>query len=366
MEEVKVEQPVAVNDPQVNDPQVKEPSQMAPVPLSKTSSKKPMIIIGVLLGFILFGTFGYFFGMRQTGLKNLTSDAADNIDNTNENAFPQPNSILDQPSSEDMTVLVKENGEDSTKSDIYLKDKNDKETFFITLTDIYRGHYHNAEYHNGNLYIIQRTGGDSGFQNNPNWTDSLWRYGPDKKGIKLFAVRGLDFRVSADERNIAITTNESFIVLRNDGSELKSFAASEVTVDPENSPMFRFLSWGDNSIWLDNTLGPSLTGAAQVDLVSFAVTTYDISELLAGPEYSFNPKRGLIAFSNYPAIFDADGMEDYEKSGSKVNLIVYDLKAKSQQQVATSVSKKFNPSWIDENTLEYDDPSGEGRSTSRI
>jgi hypothetical protein len=73
-----------------------------------------------------------------------------------------------------------------------------------------------------------------------------------------------------------------------------------------------------------------------------------------------------IAFSDYPAMYDVDSAQEYERSGAKVNLVVYDLKTKAQEQIATSITKKFEPKWIDENTLEYNNPNGTGRLTKQI
>jgi hypothetical protein len=265
------------------------------------------------------------------------------------------------------SVVVKENSSDKTKTDVFLKDpKTGQETFFITLSDIYRGHYHNTEYHNGNLYIIHRTGGDSGYQTNPNWTDELWRYNQQKQGQKLYSVRGLDFRVSDDEKMIAIVTNEEFTLLNNSGGKIKTFQSSEVVVNPQNSPMFGFLAWGTNSIWIDNTFGPSLAGLVKIDTQTYSITKYDLSGLPAGPEFVINVCKEKIAFSNYPAMFDVDTVQEYERSGAKVNLVVYDLKSKTQQIIATSITKKFEPKWLDENTLEYNNPNGTGRITKQI
>jgi len=83
-------------------------------------------------------------------------------------------------------------------------------------------------------------------------------------------------------------------------------------------------------------------------------------------EFDINPRKEIIAFSNYPAMFDVDSVKEYEQSGAKVILIVYDLKTKVQQQIATSKTKKFGPKWVDENTLEYNNPSGTGRITKQI
>jgi hypothetical protein len=71
-------------------------------------------------------------------------------------------------------VIVRENASDPTRSDVYLQDPaTGQETFYMTLLDVYRAHYHNAEFHNGSLYIIHRTGGDAGYETNPDWMDTL-------------------------------------------------------------------------------------------------------------------------------------------------------------------------------------------------
>ena len=324
------------------------------------SNRNLKIIIGVLVVLLIasIGVAGFYV------YKNKQITPTENPTIT-----PEPtNSNQNKQTSINYSVVVKENPTDKTKTDIYLKDpKTGQETFYITLSDIYRNHYHNAEYHNGNLYIIHRTGRDTGYQTNPNWTDELWRYNQQKQGQKLYSVRGLDFRVSDDEKLIAIITNEEFILLNNSGSKIKTFQSNEVVANPEkNSPIFGFLAWGQNVIWLDNTFGPSLTGLAKINTTNYAVTKYDLSGLPAGSEFTINVYKEKIAFSNFPAMFDVDSAQEYERSGAKVNLIVYDLSSKSQQTIATSITKKFEPKWLDETTLEYNNPNGTGRITKQI
>jgi hypothetical protein len=264
-------------------------------------------------------------------------------------------------------VIVNENPSDGTKSDIYVKNSiTGEETFFITLTDIYRAHYHNAEYHNGNLYIIQRTGGDDGYLNDPNWTDELWRYNQQNQGQLLFSLRGLDFRISADEQLILINSNEKTYILNNSGDGIKTFQNNEVSVDPNIQLSVNFLAWGPNAIWLSNLGGATLSGAVKVDTRAYSVTKYSLSGLGIGREYAFNPDREIIAFSDYPIYFDAENAQTYENSGKTVHLTVYDLITKTQHPIATSITKLFAPEWIDANTLAYDDPGGTGRLTAQI
>lgn len=277
-----------------------------------------------------------------------------------DNTSDQVQETLTQSSDDKYEVVLKENPQNSNKTDVYLKSlENDTETFFMTITDVYSQHYHNSEYHNGNLYIIRRIGYD-GYPDET-WSDELWRYNSQKNGTKLYSSKGIDFRVNDDESLIAIITNEEFSLLNGAGKLLKAFQSAELIADPQNNPFFGFLAWGQNSVWLDNTYGPSIMGLVKIETNTYAVTKYDLQDLPAGPEYTINVYSEKLAFSNYPAFFDVAGAREYENSEAKVNLKVYDLKTRQQQHVATSIAKKFEPKWINENTLEYNDPNSDSR-----
>lgn len=289
---------------------------------------------------------------KQVKILNLGQPISDN------SSDQAPETI--QTSDDKYEVVFKENSQDSRKTDVYLKSlENDTETFFMTITDVYSQHYHNSEYHNGNLYIVRRIEYD-GYPDET-WSDELWRYNPQKEGTKLFSGKGMDFRVNEKESLIVVTSNDMFNILDNGGGVLKSFRVDEMIASPENSPSFRFLAWGLDSIWLDNTIGSNLVGLVKIDTRLYSVTKYNLENLPAGPEFTLNVYSEKLAFSNFPALFDVDGAKRYEESGAKVNLQVYDLKTKEQQLVATSITKRFVPKWIDKNTLEYNDPNSDVR-----
>ncbi len=279
-----------------------------------------------------------------------------------DNSSDQLEESITQVFGDEYEVLLKENPQDGNKTDVYLKniDSGDEELFMI-LADVVtqEEHYHSNEYHNGNIYLIKRIGYDD--YPDETWSDELWRYNTQKEGTRLYSTKGIDFRVNKDESLVAIITNEELKLLDNSGKLLKSFQSVEIIANPQDSPMFGFLEWGTNAIWLDNTFGPNLTGLAKIDIKTYLVTKYDLVDLPAGPEFAVNVYSEKLAFSNYPALFDVDGAKMYEEGGAKVNLKVYDLKTKEQQLVATSITKRFVPKWIDKNTLGYNDPNSDGR-----
>lgn len=262
-------------------------------------------------------------------------------------------------------VVIKDNANNKRKSDIYLKNKKtNKELFFITYNDVYKNHYHNAEFHNGNLYLILRPGGEDIYETNPKWTDELVRINLNKEIKKLFFVQGLDFRVSSDEKRIVIIGQDKLTFMDFEGNQKKFISSSLLTVG-ENIG-YGFLAWGDHDIWLDNAFGPTLHGIVKVDTNSYKITQYDLSGHNTGTEYSMNPQIQKLAFTNYPAIFDAEGQEIFQTSKKKITLTIYDIKNKTTQEVATSITKRFNPVWISDTTLEYDDPNSENRITKQI
>lgn len=272
----------------------------------------------------------------------------------------------EQVAEEIVGVEVKENPKDKNKSDVYLKDKNGKETFFITLDEVLRNHIHSSEYHNGNLYIIRRTGGEESYQDIPDWTDELWKYDSNKQGIKLYSIRGLDFRVSDDGKLIAVLGAESDQVdivafIDTNGKHLAEFGGDDLGIH-----LMQPLVWGKNTFWVVDLPPPYPEAFIRIDINPFQASKYEVGNVGIGMEYVVNPDTQKVAYSDYPPLFDEDSAKEYEKSGKKVTLTVYDLVSEQKEEIATSITKKFNPKWIDSNTLEYDNPKGEGRITKQI
>lgn len=271
-------------------------------------------------------------------------------------------------------VVIKENPADQKKSDIYLKDKNGQETFFITLDDVFRKHIHNSEYHNDNLYIIRRTSDEEELKKvtwtdelEPNWTDQLWKYDSNKHETLLYSSRGLDFRVSNDDKLIAVVgsdqnLNPILVFLDTNGEELVQFTTEDLEVEGIIDP----LVWGRNSFWLIEKALPVPKSFLKIDVQTFRAAKYIVLDKTIGIEYVLNPETKKLAYSDYPPLFDEDSANEYQASGKKVTLYVYNLETDEKKIIDTSVTKKFNPKWVDESTIEYDNPKGEGRVTKKI
>jgi len=333
-----------------------------------------LIVLVVVVGVVVFAGIYYFFIIS----KSKTSDKIGQQTSPTETTITTNNEATEQTTPQtvgDYIVVVKENSTDKLKSDIYLKDKKTgQENLFITITDVYRNHYHNSEYHNGNVYIIRRTGGDFGYQNNPNWTDELWKYNQQKQGTNIYSNRGLDFRVSDDEKFISVFDSGSdntgevrnITFLKNDGSVIKILTSKDLGLE-KYGPYIDPLVWSNNILWIESGFTVSIEIVAKIDPNTFQITKFDLANLpIQVGEFSLNPIKQKIAFSDYPALFDTDSADEFKASKKTVSLFVYDLLNQKKQIIVTSVAKAFHPKWIDENTIEYDNPSGDGRLTKVI
>lgn len=249
-----------------------------------------------------------------------------------------------------------------------------EELLCVTVTDAYRDHYHSAEYHDGVLYVIRRIGETqaSGWS----WTDELWAYSADdREGSKLYATRGLDFRTAPGNRHIAVPDRDldALVLLDRTGRVMQTVPAEELSIqnpkmrDPR-SPTLTLEAWSEDggTFWVSRLSGPSPQSFFVIDAGSPVVTGYDISDLAIPYEYDLNPNTGNLVHSDCPVFFEVDGAEAFAESDQAVTLSTYDLEEASGWRIATSVARCFNPRWVDDHTVEYDDPEGEGRVTTAV
>ena len=296
----------------------------------------------------------------------IWSDKPIKLPSSSDNSSGQNVGPTIQASDNNYQVVLKENPQDNSKTDVCLKNPdNDQEELFLTLSDVYSRHYHNSEYHHGNLYLIRRTGDvDSA---DGNWFDELWKYDSQKRGTKMYSGKGIDFRVAPNEKYIAVSDEKLNMVDQN-SQVAQVYTLGDLSLNGNQDLQIGLLKWSDDSrqFWGNLFLTAYPQTFNKIDTDTWKVDKYDISKLGFSDDYDLNSNNGKLVYSDYAAMFDAQTAQEYKQSGTKVNLIVYDLKTKTQEQVVTSVAKAFKPKWIDNNTIEYDDPGNSGRVETTI
>jgi len=300
-------------------------------------------------------------GATQDETVNTVNDTANDASAPEEEIEPPVPDVL--PAAPQFEVVLLDNPDDSTKTDVYIKniDTGDME-FFITLSDVYREHYHNAEFNNGSLFIILRIGYD-GYPDE-DWADELWKYSDTGEGVKVYSSQGIDFRVSPDGTMIGLETQGKLIFIDPSGILLQELLFPILFPEAERE-ILSLEKWSDDSstLWVCTKAGPSPLFFAKVMAGTWETTTYNILHLPIGDEYDLNPNTGILVFSDHPVFFEVYGAEEFAESGTPVKLFWYVFATQEQVEIASSVSKHFDPIWLDDVTIEYTNPGGEDRIT---
>lgn len=276
-----------------------------------------------------------------------------------------------------LRFLLSANPSDPALTDIEVTDLVTGEALGAwSVPDVNVTHYHNVEYHGGRLYVLKRLGYD-GYPDE-DWTDELWRYDRDGQGDLLYRLQGLDFRVSPDERWIAVRDHErALVILDGQGHvtaerDVLELAGDRMardfyrTLDP--SPFYRPAGWSADGehLWLEFHPGVQLIGFLRLSAGDWHVEHYDVSGLGAGFESALEPTTGRLAYSDMPAILDEFSHEEFVASRRPVTLYVLDLETGQSDVVAVSEARRFLPRWLDEETLDYYDPADTSDDPARI
>lgn len=257
------------------------------------------------------------------------------------------------------------NTSDPSKGMVYLEDPATGERSpYLELTELYSDHYHSVEYQAGNLFVVRRfdyTGsGDS------DWRSELWVYDPAKNGKKIFESTSVDFRASPDGLTIAVSDNERLYLMDTGGNAFAQVSTAQLG---ENLPYAQDASislegWSDDStrFWGHLFAASQVLGFYETNATGGDVQNYDLSTVpFSGQEYALNPNSGKVVFSDYPRFFDADSAERFKSSGTTVTLYLLDLKSMALSTIATNSANSFNPEWIGDGRVQYDDPGNPGQ-----
>lgn len=154
---------------------------------------------------------------------------------------------------------------------------------------------------------------------------------------------------------------------------MQEFTADQLTAHDKKVraplPAHLFLlKWSDDSseFWGVISAGPSPQTFYRIKASSWQTTTYDVSKLAVPCEYDLNVNRAKLVYGDCPQIYVADDAEEFAKSQRQVTLFVYDLNNRSTQTIATTVAKCFDPKWLDDSTIEYNNPGGDDRITYTV
>ncbi|HEY59307.1 MAG TPA: hypothetical protein G4N92_01270 [Anaerolineae bacterium] len=264
-------------------------------------------------------------------------------------------------------VLLMPKEEGSEIVDVLLENSETGEVkTLITLSDAVQSHYHNAEYHNGKLFILREVEkGTSDFSDDE---ISLWLYQEDGNGYQFISAKSLDFRASSSGAIVAVCAGEELIFIDDGGKVLFLFELFDITSGNELllNASIGLEGWSaDSSIFWGNLfLAAYKASFYQVRIDEGTLESYDLTGLAPiGWDYSLNKNIGKLVFSDHPVFFDVQSSDNFKESSKAVTLYLLDLKSMEIQPIDQSLAEVFYPTWIYEVSFTYENPEGDGRIT---
>ena len=247
--------------------------------------------------------------------------------------------------------------ENSSKDIFIMDNQTNKEFKWGRVPNCYCSHYHFAEYHHPNLYVIRRF--DTSI---PDWKDELWVYSGINKGKLLFKKQGFDFHVNHKQTLLSSYNVDTLIVIDLVKNKTHKIRISD---DKKNG-----MDYGIASMRWDSDKDIVWGVLSSISFGHYSFFSYEYSagklEKYRVPEgceddYDINPDLGLLLYSDYPFIVDAETGDDLIKSKTKIHLYVFDFKTNQQKLLMTSIAEMFNPKWITNGIIEYNSLSANKR-----
>jgi len=118
-------------------------------------------------------------------------------------------------------------------------------------------------------------------------------------------------------------------------------------------------SYGSQYLWCLSLGTYNVEYYTIIEIESFETTQIKKDQAYED-DYAIDCSNGWVAYSNMPVILDVDGREEFMASSKELTLYVENIFTKEKITVDTSITKAFNPKWIDKYTMQYDNPNGEG------
>jgi len=354
---------------------------------------KYLLIVLVLAIIVALGILNYYWTVKEEFRRPEQELAKEEIlpEATKEEAIEEKIEgewkVIDDPIS-NVEIIAREDKFDENKVYIFIKNLDtDREEFFVTLSDISKTAYFEAEFRNGHLYVLRRT-----ITEPKDW--QLLKYSsPKDEGIILFTSEmSAPFRISPDESFLAILGRggqdyffrDNLLFINLNTKEQKEFNSKDLTTNEilsyrEETPMQSSV-WIIPEEWTEDSksfLGyTKLVTSADPPMPSEA-TIFKINvESWKVEKFQIPFEEGVIILSGGLNLEREAVL--YERVSDELSLYIYDFILGEKKIVISYSNEVFNtyckhaldynypfggdcyekhlePNWIDKNTISYFD-----------
>lgn len=216
---------------------------------------------------------------------------------------------------------------------------------------VFDKHYHYMEVHDEKIYVKYR-------RKNPDdqndWADALWCFSPIESPKKIIEGKGIDFRVSPNNKHIAVNVNfnNRIVIFDSEGNLEKEFTEEDFNI--RESCNISFGQWNDteNVLWLESKQTYVTDTFIRINTSNWETESYP-NEYVYTDDRALNPNIGWIVYSDYPVFLDSIGSTQYKESGKLTTLFLYNIETRVRLTIDSQVTNLFSPKWISDDEIVY-------------
>jgi len=214
---------------------------------------------------------------------------------------------------------------------------------------VYNKHYNHMEVRDEKIYVIYR-------RQNPDdqndWADALWCFSPIEIPNKIVEGKGIDFRVSPNNKHIAVNYDNGISIFDSEGNLEKEFTDEDLNIREYCS--ISLGQWNDTEdvLWLESKQTYVTDTFIRININTWETNSY-ANEYVYTDDLALNPNNGWIVYSDYPVFLDSIGLTQYKESGELTTLFLYNIETQVRLTIDSQVTNLFSPKWISDNELTY-------------
>ena len=217
--------------------------------------------------------------------------------------------------------------------------------------NVHDKHYHYMEIHDEKIYVIYR-------RENPDdqsdWADALWCFSPIETPNKIIEGKGIDFRVSPNNKHIAVNVNfnNSISIFDSEGNLEKEFTEEDYNIREYCN--INLGQWNDteNILWLESKHTYVTDNFIRINTNNWESESYP-NKYVYTDDRALNPNTGWIVYSDYPVFLDTIGSTQYKESGKETTLFLYSIETQERLTVDSEVTNLFSPKWKSDDEFVY-------------
>lgn len=187
----------------------------------------------------------------------------------------------------------------------------------------------------------------------------------------IYQGDSLKFSFSPNSEYMCIQDNNEIIILDKNHEILfknKLYNNAENADDGFHPVEIKFIGWkkDNKKLWVATGWSPHVMAFHLIDIENSNIDTFYSGESYNLIDIALNPDNNCIVYSTYPGFYESGAYDEFMNNETKIYLYLLNIITGEKIEISTSVTKKFEPEWVSDKIIEYNDPDGFTRLTFNI